>query len=198
MNPYSSKLKERVAAVSLLLGLIALVALVGVRSVWDRYASNRELIADLEQRVTRFESIATRQAALEQQLAAVQGSMNLSELTLPGDSATLAAADLQEQVKAAVQEAGGSLTSTQILEPEKVSAFDRVAVNVRMTGSTPAVQKSLHALESGRPILMIDNLLIVTRRTTVRMGSRRSSESQDWLDVRFKVSGYYQAGPGGS
>ncbi|NIQ28778.1 MAG: general secretion pathway protein GspM, partial [Gammaproteobacteria bacterium] len=50
-----------------------------------------------------------------------------------------------ERVKAAVQAAGGSLTSTQILEPEKVTTFDRVSVNVRMTGTTPAVQKSLYA-----------------------------------------------------
>ena len=96
-----------------------------------------------------------------------------------------------------MQAAGGSLTSTQILEPEEISSFERVSVNVRMTGTTPAVQKSLHALESGRPVLAIDELLVVTRRTTLRLGNRRKAESQDWLDVRFKVSGYFQreAGP---
>lgn len=188
----SDKIKDRTAAVSLLLLVIVLVAALVVRPLVERYNNNRALIAELEDRILRFEAIATDQAALEQRLAAVKQSMNLSELTLQADSATLAAADLQERVKGAVQAAGGSLTSTQILEPEKVSSFERVSVNVRMTGSTPAVQESLHALESGRPLLVIDDLLVVTRRTTVRLGNRRQTEQQDWLDVRFKVSGFFQ------
>lgn len=195
MSLQTDKLKDRLAAVFLLLLVIGLVAMFMVRPIWARYASNRDLIADLEHKVARFESIATRQTDLEQQLATVRQSINLDELTLQADSATLAAADLQERLKAAVQAAGGSLTSTQILEPEKVASFDRVSVNVRMTGTTPAVQRSLYALESGGPVLVVDDLLVVTRRTTVRLGNRRSAKQQDWLDVRFKVSGFYQSAP---
>ncbi len=186
------KLIHRVAAISLLILVIALVGVLALRPVWTRYAANRDLIADLEDKVARFESIATRQASLEQRLETVRRSINLSELALQAGSATLAAADLQEQVKAAVQAAGGSLTSTQILEPEKVSSFDRVSVNVRMTGTTPAVQESLYALESGQPVLVIEDLLVVTRRTTVRSVNRRTAQQQDRLDVRFKVSAFYQ------
>lgn len=193
MNLGDSKLKHRIAAVSLLLLLVALVGLLVVQPLWQRYAANRAAIEDLEDKVARFESIAMRQASLEQELARTQRAMNLSILTLEADSATLAAADLQERVKAAVQDAGGSLTSTQILEAEKVDAFERVSVNVRMTGATPAVQKSLYALEHGRPLLVIDDMLIVSRRTTVRLG--QGQQQQDWLDVRFKVSGYYQPEP---
>ncbi len=191
MNLQADKLRNRAAAVSLLILLIAVVGVLLIRPLWERYASNRDLIADLEDKVVRFESVATREAELERQFSTLERTSNLGELTLQADSATLAAADLQERVKAAVQAAGGSLTSTQVLEPEKVSSFERVSVNVRMTGSTPAVQKSLYSLETGSPVLVIDDLLVVTRRTTVRLGAKRT-EQQDWLDVRFKVSGFYQ------
>ncbi len=191
MNLQADKLRNRAAAVSLLLLVIAVVGVLLIGPLWERYASNRDLIADLEDKVARFESVAGRQAELERQFSTLERTSSLGELTLQADSATLAAADLQERVKAAVQAAGGSLTSTQVLEPEKVSSFERVSVNVRMTGSTPAVQKSLYALESGSPVLVIDDLLVVTRRTTVRLGAKRT-EQQDWLDVRFKVSGFYQ------
>lgn len=193
MNLQADTLRNRAAAVSLLLLLIALVGVLLIGPLWERYTSNRDQIAELENNVVRFESVAGRQAELERQFSTLERASNLGELTLQADSATLAAADLQERVKAAVQAAGGSLTSTQVLEPEKVSSFERVSVNVRMTGSTPAVQKSLYALESGSPVLVIDNLLVVTRRTTVRLGARRREQQQDWLDVRFKVSGFYQA-----
>ena len=186
------KLKHRIAAISLLIVVIYLAGVLALQPLWARYAGNRDQIADLEDKVARFESIATRQVALEKRLETVRRSINLGELTLRAGSATLAAADLQEQVKAAVQAAGGSLTSTQILEPEKVSSFDRVSVNVRMTGTTPAVQEILYALESGRPVLVVDDLLVVTRRTAARLGNRQTVKQQDRLDVRFKVSAFYQ------
>lgn len=191
MSLGADKLRSRIAALSLLLLAIALVSVLVVRPLWERFSANRDLIADLENKVARFEGIATRQAALEQRLAALRRSINLNELALQADSATLAAADLQERVKAAIQASGGSLTSTQILDPEKVSSFDRVYVNVRMTGTTPAVQESLYALESGHPVLMIDDLLIVTRRTSARLRSQQTNQEEQ-LDVRFKVSGFYQ------
>jgi general secretion pathway protein M len=194
LNLGADKLRNRIAALSLLLLVIALAGVLVVRPLWERYSANRDRIADLEDRVARFESIATRQAPLEKQLATTRRGMNLDELTLQADSATLAAADLQERVKAVVQASGGSLTSTQILDPEKVSSFDRVFVNVRMTGTTPAVQESLYALESGQLILVIEDLLVVTRRTSARL-RRRQTDQQDQLDVRFKVSGFYQRAP---
>jgi hypothetical protein len=109
------KLKHRIAAISLLIVVIYLAGVLALQPLWARYAGNRDQIADLEDKVARFESIATRQVALEKRLETVRRSINLGELTLRAGSATLAAADLQEQVKAAVQAAGGSLTSTQIL-----------------------------------------------------------------------------------
>ena len=196
MKPQPEKLKDRIVAISLLLALIVMVGALAVRPLWARYAANLELIAELEDKAARFESIATSQSELERRLAKLEQSINLQELTLQADSETLAAADLQERVKSAVQDAGGSLTSTQILEPESASSFQRISVNVRMTGSTPAVQKSLYTLESGRPVLVIDDLLVVTRRTTVRLGNRRNAQRQEWLDVRFKVSGFYHGDSG--
>jgi general secretion pathway protein M len=197
LNLGADKLRSRIAALSLLFLAMALAGVLVVRPLWDRFSANRELIAELEDRVARFDGIATRQAALERRLAALRRSMNLDELTLQADSATLAAADLQERVKAAVEASGGSLTSTQILDPEQVSSFDRVQVNVRMTGTTPAVQESLYALESGELVLVIDDLLIVTRRSAARLRSRQTVQV-DQLDVRFKISGFYQRAPGES
>lgn len=191
MNVPASKLKDRVAALSLLVLVVAVAGLLVVRPLWATYSVNRDLIRELEDNVARFESIATRQVALEQQLARLEQDTELDALTLQADSATLAAAALQERVKSAVQESGGSLTSTQILESRKIESLELVSVNVRMTGSTPAVQRTLYALETGRPALVTDNLLIVTRRTAVRLDNRRTMQ-QDFLDLRFQVSGFYQ------
>jgi hypothetical protein len=94
-----------------------------------------------------------------------------------------------------VGKAGGSLTSTQVLEPEPLGDFERISVNVRMTGPTPALQKSLYALESAFPLLVIDDLLVVSRRAARRKRGQKVVQ-QDRLDVRYRVIGFYdpQAG----
>jgi general secretion pathway protein M len=186
----ASQFTQRVAAVGLLLLAALLLFALVARPLWARYAANVEAIESLEDNVVRFEAIAKQQAAVENELRRLEDALDLGALTFQASSATLAAADLQERVKSAVQQAGGSLTSTQVLEPEPLGEFERVSVNVRMTGPTPALQKSLYALESALPLLVVDDLLVVSRRAARRKRGQTVVQ-QDRLDVRYRVIGFY-------
>jgi general secretion pathway protein M len=186
----SSQLTHRVAAAGLLLLAVLLLFALVARPLWARYAANVEAIETLEDNVVRFEAIAKRQAAVEKELRRLEDALDLGALTFQADSATLAAANLQERVKSAVQQAGGSLTSTQVLEPEPLGDFERISVNVRMTGPTPVLQKSLYALESALPLLVVDDLLVVSRRAARRKRGQNVVQ-QDRLDVRYRVIGFY-------
>ena len=68
--------------------------------------------------------------------------------------------------------------------------FQDVSVNARMTGSMAEVQSSIYNLESKPPLLVIDDLLIVTRRLPTRLLGNESV-AEEVLDVRFKVTGFY-------
>ena len=193
----ASQLTHRVAAVGLLLLTALLLFALVVRPLWARYAANVEDIEALEDNVVRFEAIANQQGAVEKELSRLEDALDLGALTIQAGSATLAAANLQERVKSVVQKAGGSLTSTQALEPESFGDFERVSVNVRMTGATPALQKSLYALESALPLLVIEDLLVVSRRAA-RRKRRKAAVQQDRLDVRYRVIGFYDPRAGQS
>lgn len=190
-----SQFTHRVAAVGLLLLAALLLFALVARPLWVRYAANVEAIEALEDNVVRFEAIARQQAAVEKEFNRLEEALDLGALTFQAASATLAAANLQERVKSVVGKAGGSLTSTQVLEPEPLGDFERISVNVRMTGPTPALQKSLYALESAFPLLVIDDLLVVSRRAARRKRGQKVVQ-QDRLDVRYRVIGFYdpQAG----
>jgi len=193
----ASQFTHRVAALGLLL-LVALLLFARVaRPLWARYAANVETIETLEDNVVRFEAIASQQSAVEKEFSRLEDALDLSALTFQAGSATLAAANLQERVKSVVEKAGGSLTSTQVLEPEPFGDFERVSVNVRMTGATPALQKSLYALESALPLLVIEDLLVVSRRAA-RRERRKAAVQQDRLDVRYRVIGFYDPRAGQS
>ena len=193
----ASQLTHRVAAVGLLLLTALLLFALVARPLWARYAANVETIETLEDNAVRFEAIAGQQEAVEKEFGGLEDVLDLGALTFQAGSATLAAANLQERVKSMVEKAGGSLTSTQVLEPEPLGDFERVSVNVRMTGSTPALQKSLYALESTNPLLVIDDLLVVSRRAA-RRRKAKAVVQQERLDVRYRVFGFYDPRAGQS
>ena len=179
--------QRRALAVLLLLAVVAL----GVRGVAmpiaGAWLENRDTIAQMEDSIARYARLSAQVDDLRQTVAALDESDALDALVLPQASAPLAAAALQERVKAVVTASGGALTSTQVLPAETERGFRRVTVNVRMTGSIEALQEVLHTLESGAPYLVTDDVVILARGARKR---RRAADPTDLLDVRFNLSGY--------
>lgn len=185
-------ISSRLAALGLLMIVVLLLVAAVIRPLWERYASNRDLISELESRLVRFEAISNRETQLEERLEKLKQRLERSGLMIEAESATLASALLQERVNNVVDETGGTLASTQVVVGQADGGFQRVSVNARMTGSVAEVQSSLYGLESTPPALVVDNLLIVTRRTPVRLRGQGDS-IEELLDVRFQVTGFYDA-----
>ena len=74
---------------------------------------------------------------------------------LPQTAPALAAAELQQRVRAVVEAAGGTLRSTQALPPVEEGSAVRVAVSVTLTGDTGNLEKILYDLESQTPLLFV-------------------------------------------
>jgi len=111
------------------------------------------------------------------------------------DTAALASADLQTLIKEAVNRAGGELISTQVIPERKEEQFTRVAVKLRMTGSTQMLRDVLHAFESGHPILFVENLNIrPIRNMQPQFPGRKPPKAADKLSVDFDVVGYMRGG----
>lgn len=188
MNPGS--ISSKAAALGLLLLVIALLVVLVFRPLWERHASNRELIAELESQLARFEQISNRESRLEKELVMLTNSLERSGLMLEAKTATLASAQLQERIKNTVAETGGTLASTQVMVGELSDGFQRVSVNARMTGSISELQATLYGLESTLPALVLDHLFIVTQRSPVRLRNQESDVDEQ-LDARFQVTGFY-------
>lgn len=184
---------SRAAALALAaLALAAAIAL-GALPAWRVYEADREAIAQRRVDIDRYRDIAARGEAMRDTLARLRRPDAAGRLLLPPTSSALAAAALQERVKAIVEDSGGRLTSTQVLPPETEAGFDRVGINVRMSVTTPALQAVLHALESSAPLLTVDEVVVLARQ-----GQRsRTRATQSGLDVRFRISGFMAGRPGG-
>lgn len=199
--------QSSLAAVALLAGVVALAVVFLGWPAWQTYQGDAAAIEDGRDKLKRFRALAGQQGELDRQLESMRNSRAVDEMLLPEDTATLAAAKLQEQLKRIVEASGGRLTSTQVLATEPAAGFQKVGVDVRMSVGVAALQQVLHNLEGALPILVIDNLLILARgqRNARRARNRVVPNARTprpaaplMLDVRFRLAGFMATDGGGA
>jgi general secretion pathway protein M len=178
-------------AVAVLLGVLALPYLVIVAPVVDLYRSAQQELAEARAQLGRAAVFASRVERLRATLATLeQGNANRGEF-LKGQNESLAAAQLQNQLKQFVDAAQAELKSTQTLPARKEGTLSRVTVRAQLTSSMAGVQAVIYAIESFSPRLFIDNLDI-RARPQARGGQLTRDDML--LDVRFDVYGYLRGG----
>ena len=114
---------------------------------------------------------------------------------LMGANYALAANSLQQYLVETIESNGGKLVSVGVEQPqtgEAPGAARRVTVQATSDLDVNGLQATLHGLEGGRPLVLIDNL------TVRRPPSRREGESDDKtlprLTVELRIIGFYREG----
>ena len=157
-------------------------------------AQYRYYQAHLEQqqgRLAQLERMAASREPIQQLIASIQQDRDAVAQYLPQSAPSLAAAELQQRVKAVVEAVGGTLRSTQALPPTEEGGAVKVTVSAAMTGDTESLRKILYELESQTPLLFVDNLDVTARENRPRLPSGQlASYTRVQLNVQFEVSGY--------
>lgn len=180
--------------------LLLLLAGGGLYLLVDRVlvAQYRYYQSHLEQqqgRLVQLERMAAIQEPVQQLIAKIQQDRNIDSQYLPQSAPALAAADLQQRMKTAIEAAGGTLQSTQPLPPTEDGDAIRVAVTVSATGDVGMLQKVLYDIESQTPLLFVDSLEISARETRPRLPNGQfASYVRIQLSAQFEVSGYLRKG----
>ena len=170
-----------------LLAAAALGAWAGiVEPVKLRFAEHDRTIEQSRDLLSRHMRIALERQQLEAQLTALRETQSTSGRLIEGDSVELAAAGVQNKLKALANANDAELKSTQILPAEDGETFRKVAVRVTMMADTEAAQAVFHALETATPYLFLDRLDL----RGPKRRSRRKNKNQGILQVRFDVFGY--------
>lgn len=151
-----------------------------------------DTVEELRFRLTHLKKVASEKEGLLQRLESIRSEGAESEQFLAKNTAALASAELQTEIKEIVSDAGGELTSTQVIPERKEEAFTRIAVKVRMNGSTPILRQVLHNFESAQPYLFVENLNIRPIRMP-RNPAAKNPQIPDRLSIDFDVVGYMKA-----
>lgn len=122
--------------------------------------------------------------ALEQGAAAGE---RLTDPYLPGASDSLAAATLQGHLGEMAQRAGMSVTSVEPAPAAEAADSGRVALTLSLNGAIDGMQRLLHAIESQRPLLFVEEIDILNPSVTE---ARFDPAGHVLVGVRLRVAGY--------
>lgn len=178
----------RAAALALLAASLAAIYLLGVAPLADRFRDTSRAIVDTRDLLARFDRQVSARAGLESQVAELQTRLARQGQYLNGGTYDLAAASLQDGVKAIVEAHGGAVQSLQTMPSAAGEDGRRVAIRMQSTMAADPLLQTIHRLESGTPYLFLDNLEIQGRLS--RQGRLRQNDEDPVLLVWFDLYGY--------
>ncbi len=156
-----------------------------------RYHYYHDSLEQQQGRLEQLRRMAASREPIQQLITRIQQDRTVIAQYLPQSAPALAAADLQQRVKAVVEAAGGTLQSTQALPPAEEGNAVKVTVSAAINSDVGSLQKVLYDLESQTPLLFLDNLQVSARETRPRLpGGRVANYTRVLLSVQFEVSGY--------
>ncbi len=169
----------------------ALVAVAAVALLLPLLALRADLVAEIEraqQQMEHQQRLLDRRPALERQREALKAAG--SPDFLQGATPALAGADLQARMTDLATARGARVQSTQVMDAQGVDGHDddagfrRIAVQMRVAADPRALRDLLHAVESGRPRLLVDGLAV-----------RALAFGTDQMDVTLTVIGFLESAP---
>jgi general secretion pathway protein M len=190
---FTSPRTSRLAAVLLLIAAVLVGYTLLVEPLIVGYGETNRHVEEARDQLARFKRAAAMRPALIKQMKDFEAQRASQGYFLTGSTDALAAAGLQDQVHALVDEKGGTLQSLQPMPGVEEQGLMRITLRVQMTGTTETLFNILHALESGNPILFIEDLDIQNRGGG-ESGTGGDGETGD-LTVAFDLSGYLPKEP---
>jgi general secretion pathway protein M len=157
-----------------------------------RHGEYVEEIGDLRDQLNRFQTVASQRESLQADLGEIRNSQKDLDLFLEDPEFDQAAAAMSSSIGNMVRAQAGDtcqIVSRQPVRPKVQERFQKVTVNVRMRCDARDFLKILYAMETGTPLMLVDDLNIIRPRTRRRARGAEPA-AQGALDIRFNVSGY--------
>jgi general secretion pathway protein M len=172
--------------------LLLVIVRYGVIGPYLAYSARLEEEIEQEvQRVTKMQRLSSRGPQASERLNVLrQQYQQVRQKLIPGETPSVAAAHLQEQVRTLAAQSGLDLVTTQVMRDEAVGEFRKAALQVTLRGELPAVANFLAGVEYGEWRLAVTNLEV--RSTYSPRVAQRRGMSNRLLTITLEVSGIMQ------
>ena len=181
---------------ALALALLALAVLLGVTLLLAPFLLLHRhydsAIEALQDRIDVYRRTAAQTPELKKALDALRAKDG-RRFFLHNTAPNLASAELQDLVRAAIENNNGRITTIQTAQVRDDGRFKQVGINVQMFATTPNLQKILYALETQAPYTIVENITV--RPLNAFRGFKPPPGNEPELSVLLDVSGFAIAEP---
>lgn len=177
---------DRFLAVGLLLAVIGFISFVIIMPLVNQGLALNEEKNALGFRFEQYERILSRKQSVIDEMENLKSQIAEQNYLSTQNTTALASAELQEMIKQAINDAGGQLSSTQGLPVVTKNNFQRIPINVRMTGNSEVLRAVLHKIETSAPLVVIEQIDIRPMRG-VRNKVTHQIDPSNELSVNFQA-----------
>jgi len=195
MSRRLSPLQSRTLAVGLLLLALSLVYTGLIGPYLGAFAESRDRIANLQYQLVRHRAMIDRRGELSERLEQLRALPQFTSFLLTQSTPNLAAAELENRVRNAVAQREGRMLSMQMVPTTPTpEGLLPVTITINAKGTIETVHSLFHTLESGSPLLFLDNVEVTQARGSRSRYPRMTTPPQ--LDIRFNLTGYVRTKEG--
>ena len=180
--------RERILA-GLACGALMLVVLrYGVIAPYLAYTAQLEERIERDvQRLAKMQRQRNRAAEVQRRMRTLERQFTVAyDQLVPGETPTLAAAQLQERVQTFADRSGLTLVTTQVMRDKSLGSLRKTRVQMTFRGDTPAVADFLAQVEYADWLLAVSRLDIGTSQ---RRRRRRRPSARPPLTITLEVEG---------
>ena len=184
--------QSRALAIVLLIVAVA-AGLALLIAPWLAFHRHYDVAIDsMTDRLERYRRVAAQGPEYRKALDAVRAKDG-RRFFLKNTAPNLAGAELQDMVKAAIENNAGRLTTISITTPRDDGRFRVIGVNLQLFATTANLQKILYALETQQPYLVVENLRISPLNAF--RGFKPAAGAEPEVNVLFDVVGFAYTEP---
>ncbi len=182
-----SPAQSRLVAIGLLVAVV-LAALALLLVPWLlMHRHYDDAIDTLTTRLETYRRVAAQAPGLRTALDALRAKDG-RRFYLRNTAPNLANAELQELVRAAIENNGGRITTSQNIAARDDGRFRQLGVSMQFFATTTTLQKVLNAIESGQPYLVVENLTV--RPVNAFRGFKPAPGQEPEVVVQLDVSAW--------
>ncbi|GAB6140497.1 hypothetical protein JCM14076_12260 [Methylosoma difficile] len=195
MQNNNDKQKQRWLAVGLLVLVVAIFGSAVLVPLVGEYLALSEEKEALEFKLAQYQRILATKNTVMAAVESLKGQQDQQGYFINQETDALASAEMQELLKKTIVEAGGQLSSTQVVPSTNNKLdFDSINVRVRMTANSEVLRTVLHTLETTAPFIVIDQIDLRPLRGT-RNPVTRQLELSNSLSVNFQAVSFMRKKP---
>ncbi|RLA20317.1 MAG: hypothetical protein DRQ62_10720 [Gammaproteobacteria bacterium] len=181
--------QQRWLAVGLLFGIIICVAMLIIMPWLNNLNTISEDIDEQVFRIKRYQRVIASRDEVISDVEQGRKEINALGYFNTQESSSLATANLQNSIKSMAVNAGGELSSSQVLPNKDLEGLVRISVKVKLTGDMEMLRSLLYEIDIAKPLMVIENITVVPAPKKRNRKTRKSEQTGN-IVVTLEVSSY--------